>query len=89
VNELLWEINYDYNLNTLDNFNRVKENNGVFLDRFEKLLLNVEKHTSQYLVKECADIVESYKNNFVRKKKRGIRNLRTSKVYNYRKNPSL
>lgn len=88
VNELLWEINYDYNLNTLDNFNRVKENNGVFLDRFEKLLLNVEKHTSQYLVKECADIVESYKNNFVKKKKRGIKNLRTSKVYNYRKNPS-
>jgi hypothetical protein len=73
----------------LDNFNRVKENNGIYLDKFEKLLLDVEKHTSQYLVKECADIVESYKNNFVRKKKRGIRNLRTSKVYNYRKYPSL
>jgi len=85
VNELLWEINYDYNLNTLDNFNRVKENNGVFLDRFEKLLLDVEKHTSQYLVKKCADIVESYRKNFANKKKRDIRNLRTSKVYNYRK----
>jgi hypothetical protein len=88
VNELLWEINYDYSLNTLDNFNRVKENNGVYLDRFEKLLLDVEKHTSQYLVKECADIVESYRKNFTNKKKRDIRNLRTSKVYNYRKNPS-
>jgi hypothetical protein len=88
VNELLWEINYDYNLNTLDNFNQVKENNGVFLDRFEKLLLDVEKHTAQYLVKECADIVESYKKNFARKKKRNIRNLRTSVVYNYRKSPS-
>jgi hypothetical protein len=88
VNELLWEINYDYNLNTMNNFNRVKENNGVFLDRFEKLLLDVEKHNPEYLVKECAEIVESYKKNFVRKKRLGNRNLRTSKVYNHRKNPS-
>ncbi len=88
VNELLWEINYDYNFNTMDNYNRVKENNGVFLDRFEKLLLDVEKHNPEYLVKECADIVESYKKNFARKKRLGNRNLRTSKVYNYRKNPS-
>lgn len=88
VNELLWEINYDYSLNTLDNFNRVKENNGVYLDRFEKLLLDVEKHNSGYLVKECADIVESYKNNFAKKKKRDIRNLKLSFIYNNKKNPS-
>ena len=69
----------------MDNFNRVKENNGVFLDRFEKLLLDVEKHSPVYLVKECADIVESYKKNFARKKRLGNRNLRTSKVYNHRK----
>jgi hypothetical protein len=87
VNELLWEINYDYSLNTLDNFNRVKENNGVYLDRFEKLLLDVEKHNSGYLVKECADIVESYKNNFANKKKRDIRNLKLSFIYNNKKNP--
>jgi hypothetical protein len=84
VNELLWEINYDYSLNTLDNFNRVKENNGVYLDRFEKLLLNVEKYNPGYLVKECADIVESYKNNFTKKRKKNIRNLRLSFVYNHK-----
>jgi hypothetical protein len=88
VNELLWEINYDYNLNTMENFNQVKENNGVFLDRFEKLLLDVEKHNPQYLVKECAEIVESYKKNFAKKKRLNIKNLRTSKVYNHKKSPS-
>jgi hypothetical protein len=88
VNELLWEINYDYNLNTLDNFNKVKESNGVFLDRFENLLLDVEKSSPQYLVVECAKIVDNYKKSFERKRMRRNRQKRLSFVYNHRKNPS-
>ena len=88
VNELLWEINYDYNLNTLNNYNQVKENNGVFLDRFEKLLLDVEKSSPQYLVVECAKIVDNYKKSFERKRLRRNRQRRLSFVYNHRKNPS-
>lgn len=85
VNELLWEINYDYSLNTTDNYNRVKENNGVYLDRFEKLLLDVEKYSPKYLVTECAKIVDDYKKNF--DKKRKIKQ-RLSFVYNHSKSPS-
>ena len=89
VNELLWEINYDYTFNTMDNFNRVKENNGVYLDRFEKLLLDVEKYSAKYLVNECAKIVESYKTVFNKKRKLDNKSLRLSFVYNHKKNPSL
>lgn len=85
VNELLWEINYDYSLNTLDNYNRVKENNGVYLDRFERLLLNVEKYGPSYLVEECAKIVDDYKKNFDKKKRIRQKSLRLSFVYNYKK----
>jgi hypothetical protein len=88
VNELLWEINYDYSLNTMDNFNRIKENNGVYLDRFEKLLLDVEKYSAKYLVNECAKIVNDYKKYFEKKRKFGQKNLRLSFVYNHKKNPS-
>jgi hypothetical protein len=88
VNELLWEINYDYSLNTMDNFNRVKENNGVYLDRFEKLLLDVEKYSAKYLVNECAKIVDDYKKVFEKKRKFGKKNLRLSFIYNYKNNPS-
>ena len=88
VNELLWEINYDYSLNTMDNYNRVKENNGVYLDRFEKLLLDVEKYSPNYLVKECAKIVNDYKKYFEKKRKFGKKSLRLSFIYNHKKNPS-
>ena len=88
VNELLFEINYDYSLNTMDNFNRVKENNGVYLDRFEKLLLDVEKYSAKYLVSECAKIVNDYKKYFEKKRKFGKKNLRLSFIYNHKKNPS-
>lgn len=85
VNELLWEINYDYSLNTMDNYNRVKENNGVYLDRFERLLLDVERYSSSYLVAECAKIVDDYKKNFDKKRKIRKKSLRLSFVYNYKK----
>lgn len=70
VSELLWEINYDYNLNTLDNLQKVKESNGVYLDRFEKLLLNVEKYSPKFLVDSCAKIVSDYSLDYLRKRKR-------------------
>ena len=85
VNELLWEINYDYSLNTMDNFNRVRENNGVYLDRFEKLLLDVERYSPSYLVKECAKIVDDYKKVFDKKRNIKKKSLRLSFVYNYKK----
>jgi hypothetical protein len=85
VNELLWEINYDYTFNTMNNFNLIKENNGVYLDRFEKLLLDVEKYSAKYLVNECAKIVNDYKKYFEKKRKFGKKNLRLSFVYNYKK----
>jgi hypothetical protein len=88
VNELLWEINYDYSLNTLDNFNRVKENNGVYLDRFERLLLDVERYSPSYLVKECAKIVDDYKKVFDKKRTIRKKSLRLSFVYNHSKSPS-
>jgi hypothetical protein len=88
VNELLWEINYDYSLNTMDNFNRVEENNGVYLDRFEKLLLDVERYSPSYLVKECAKIVDDYKKVFDKKRKIRKKSLRLSFVYNHSKSPS-
>lgn len=85
VNELLWEINYDYSLNTMDNFNRIRENNGVYLDRFERLLLDVERYSPNYLVKECAKIVDDYKKVFDKKRKIKKKSLRLSFVYNYKK----
>jgi hypothetical protein len=88
VNELLWEINYDYSLNTMDNFNRVRENNGVYLDRFEKLLLDVERYSPSYLVKECAKIVDDYKKVFDKKRTIRKKSLRLSFVYNHSKSPS-
>jgi hypothetical protein len=88
VNELLWEINYDYSLNTMDNFNRVRKNNGVYLDRFEKLLLDVERYSPSYLVKECAKIVDDYKKVFDKKRTIRKKSLRLSFVYNHSKSPS-
>jgi hypothetical protein len=89
VNELLWQINYNYNFNTMENFNKVKEKNQSYIDRYQKLLDNIREYKAKELVAECMKILEDYKKPFNREKKLGDRSLRLSKTFNNRNNPSI
>lgn len=89
VNELLWQIGYNYNLNTIDNFNKVKEKNKSYIDRYNDLIAKSSKLKPSELVSECAKILEDYKNVFAREKKLGEKSLRLSKTFNNRKNSSI
>jgi len=88
VNELLWQINYNYNLKTTENFNKVKDKNKMFLDRYKNMLDNLNQFRIEDLVKECNEIINDYRKIFVKERSSGIRSLRLSKTYNNRKNPS-
>lgn len=89
VNELLWQINYNYNFNTMENFNKVKEKNQSYIDRYQKLLDNIREYKAKELVAECMKILEDYKKPFNREKKLGDRSLRLSKTFNNKKTPSI
>ncbi len=89
VNELLWQINYNYHFNTMENFNKVREKNQRFIDRYQELLNNIKNFTSKELVAECMKILDDYRKTFNREKKIGERSLRLSKIFNNRKNPSI
>jgi hypothetical protein len=88
VNELLWQINYNYNLNNTDNFNKVKEKNKEYLDRYEYLLKNYYYHDISYIVDECESIIDDYKKTY-KKDQYHNRRITLSKTYNNRKNPSI
>lgn len=89
VNELLWQINYNYNFNTMENLNKVKEKNQSYIDRYQKLLDNIREYKAKELVAECMKILEDYKKPFNREKKLGDRSLRLSKTFNNKKTPSI
>lgn len=88
VNELLWQINYNYNLNNTDNFNKVKEKNKEYIDRYEYLLKNYYYHDISYIVDECESIIDDYKKTY-KKDQYYNRRITLSKTYNNRKNPSI
>ena len=89
VNELLWQINYNYYFNTKENFNKVREKNQSFIDRYQELLDNIRQYKAKELVAECMKILEDYKKSFTRDKKIGERSLRLSKIFNNNINPSI
>jgi len=89
VNELLWQIGYNYNLNTIDNFNKVKEKNKNYIDGYNDLIAKSSKLKPSELVLGCAKVLNDYKNVFAREKKLGEKSLRLSKTFNNRKNPSI
>jgi hypothetical protein len=89
VNELLWQINYNYYFNTMENLNKVKVKNQNYIDRYQELLNSVEKFTTKELAAECVKILDDYKKSFDREKKIGERSLRLSKTFNNRNNPSI
>lgn len=88
VNELLWQINYNYNLNNTDNFNKVKEKNKAYIDRYEYLLKNYNNLNINYIVNECESIIDDYKKTYL-KDKNYNRRIKLSMTYNNRKNPSI
>ncbi len=88
VNELLWQINYNYNLNNTDNFNKVKEKNKAYIDRYEYLLKNYNNLNINYIVNECESIIDDYKKTYI-KDKNYNRRIKLSMTYNNRKNPSI
>ncbi len=88
VNELLWQINYNYNLNNTDNFNKVKEKNKAYIDRYEYLLKNYNNLNINYIVDECESIIDDYKKTYI-KDKNYNRRIKLSMTYNNRKNPSI
>lgn len=89
VTELLWQIGYNYNLNTIENFTKVKEKNKSYLDQYLNLINKVNKFREKDLVIECFKILDDYKKSFAREKKLGERSLRLSKTFNNRKNSSI
>ncbi len=89
VNELLWQIQYNYNLNTIENFNKVKEKNKSYIDRYNDLISDAKKYDSSDLVFACNKILSDYKRAFTKEKYNGKRSLRFSKTYNNRKNSSI
>jgi len=89
INELLWQINYNYYFKNTENFNKVKEKNQSFIDRYQALLNETDKFTSRELAEQCMKILGDYKISFKREKKIGERSLRLSKSFNIRKNPSI
>jgi hypothetical protein len=89
VNELLWQINYNYYFNTMENLNKVKVKNQSFLNRYQELLDNIKDFTSKELAVECVKILDDYKKSFDREKKIGERSLRLGKTFNNRINPSI
>lgn len=88
VNELLWQINYNYNLNNTYNFNKVKEKNKAYIDRYEHLLKNYNNLNINYIVDECESIIDDYKKTYI-KDKYNNRRIKLSIAYNNRKNPSI
>lgn len=89
VNELLWQIQYNYNLNTMENFNKVKEKNKSYIDRYNDLISDAKRYDANELAFACGKILSDYKRSFNKEKYNGKRSLRLSKTFNNRKNSSI
>jgi hypothetical protein len=88
VSELLWHINYDYSLNTIENLNKVKEKNKKYFDRFNDLISNVNDYKPSELAMECGKILNTYRNKFTNEKF-GKRMIMSNQIFNNRKNSSI
>jgi hypothetical protein len=77
INELLWQVGYDYSKLSNDNLESLKARNKEYLDKFDYLLSNCDSYSIREITKECYDILKMYELGFMRQQ-------RKVKPYNYR-----
>jgi hypothetical protein len=77
INELLWQVGYDYSKLSNDNLESLKVMNKEYLDRFNYLLSNCDSLSTREITRECVNILNDYDAKFKRQQK-------SVKPYNYR-----
>jgi len=84
INELLWRINYNYAENTVENFNKIKNLNIEYINRFEDLISSVDRYSPIELRKMCSGIIFDYNRKFGNEKSQARKLIRQSNIYNIR-----
>ena len=81
INELMWQIRYDHSQSTIENYEKIKEKNIKYIEKFENLINEVENLSPIEIRKKCSNILLDYKNKFQNEKWRGQRLFRKSARY--------
>ncbi len=76
INDLLYQIDYDYSKMTASNLNKVKSENEFYINEFSNLLSLVDSLSPIELVKRCNMILFAYEDKFKKKQKRRTANYK-------------
>jgi hypothetical protein len=76
INELLWQVGYDYSKLSNDNLESLKVMNKEYLDRFNNLLSNCDSFSIREITKECSSILSSYDIKFKKEQSKRTANYK-------------
>jgi hypothetical protein len=76
INELLWQVGYDYSKLSNDNLESLKVMNKEYLDRFNNLLSNCDSYSIREITKECSSILSSYDIKFKKEQSKRTANYK-------------
>ncbi len=76
INDLLYQIDYDYSKMTASNLDKVKSENEFYINEFSNLLSLVDSLSPLELVKRCNMILFAYEDKFKKKQKRRTANYK-------------
>jgi hypothetical protein len=76
INDLLYQINYDYSKMTISNLNSVKNSNKFYINEFSSLLSLVDDLSPIEIVKRCNMILFAYENKFKKEQKKRTANYK-------------
>jgi hypothetical protein len=76
INELLWQVGYDYSKLNNDNLESLKVMNKEYLDRFNYLLSNCDSLSTRVITKECSSILSSYDIKFKKEQSKRTANYK-------------